>query len=66
MVLIQGTAGAPQRPKIQVLTGTDAKHFVERDVTKAVYATAWDGTVVVEAHADGRFERVAADTTPSS
>jgi beta-lactamase superfamily II metal-dependent hydrolase len=39
--------------KVHVATGT--KTFDERTMKDAIYATGWDGTIVVFAYADGRF-----------
>lgn len=49
------------RELVRVRVGTGAKQFEDREVSKAVYATGWDGTVVLEAGADGELRRVAAD-----
>lgn len=59
--------GHPRQPTIDLLTGgvtgtrnavveqigTAVKTFTSQTIEKAIYATGWDGTVVLEAHADG-------------
>jgi competence protein ComEC len=46
------------RPEIQVQVGLHAKTFEARTVSKAIYATRWDGNVVLEVSADGGIRRV--------
>ena len=46
---------------IRVRLGRSAQTFEDHVVTKAIYATTWDGTVVMEAGADGAWRQVAAD-----
>jgi hypothetical protein len=48
---------------MQDLEGT--RSFADHAISKAIYATAWDGNVVFEAAADGASRRVAADGTAS-
>jgi competence protein ComEC len=43
------------RPAIDARVGQKSKTFVDQRITQAVYATGWDGTVVLEAGADGAF-----------
>lgn len=45
-----------QRPEITVPVGVRGEQFIQQRIDKALYDTAWDGTVVVEAWADGRFK----------
>lgn len=52
------------RVPVTVRVGTGAKAFVDRTVTRAEYATGWEGTVVVEARGDGALRRVAIDGGP--
>jgi len=47
------------RPFITVPVGQGAKEFDQATITKAIYGTGWDGTVVLEAGADGVFRVVA-------
>lgn len=47
------------RPSITVPVGQGAKEFDQATITKAIYGTGWDGTVVLEAGADGVFRVVA-------
>jgi competence protein ComEC len=49
------------RPEIRVQLGRGSQSFEDHTVSKAIYATAWDGSVVLEARADGVFRQVAAD-----
>ncbi len=51
---------ARQREPINVQVGLQGEKFVPHKVEKAVYGTAWDGSVVVEATADGQFKVVTA------
>lgn len=49
-----------QRRPADVYVGVASQEFVKRRVQAAIYATGWDGTVVVEATADGRLQVVSA------
>jgi competence protein ComEC len=57
-------ATACSRSPITVLAGVKGRTFEPRTIAKAIYATGWDGTVVLEAHADGTFRVVPPDTAP--
>jgi competence protein ComEC len=46
------------RVPIQVHAGLGAKHFEDRTITHAIYATGWGGTVVVELGSDGALRIV--------
>lgn len=46
------------RSPIQVQAGNGAKNFAPYSVTKAIYATGWDGSVVLEADATGNWQKV--------
>ena len=46
------------RTPIHVKAGTGAKTFVDYTVSKAIYATGWDNNVVLEADADGHWNKV--------
>jgi competence protein ComEC len=48
------------RPAVLVQVGLHAKAFEARTVAKAVYATGWDGSVVLEVSADGGIKRLQA------
>ena len=37
------------------------RHFIQREIRKAIYATAWDGTVILRAEKGGRLSRDAMD-----
>ncbi len=52
-----------RRPEIQVPVGLAGEKFQPQRITKALYGTAWDGSVVVEATADGRLKVVTARAT---
>lgn len=49
-----------RRPAIDVLLGLSGEHFQRQRIEKALYGTAWDGTVVVEATLDGMLRVVTA------
>lgn len=44
------------RPPIAIEVATGAKKFQRMPLARAVYATGWDGDVVVSAHTSGRYE----------
>jgi len=44
-----------RRPKAEVVVGTKAKTFERYDLSRAIYATGWDGNVVVGATWSGRY-----------
>ena len=46
------------RSPIQVQAGSGAKTFAPYQVTKAIYATGWDGNVVLQADATGSWQKV--------
>jgi len=46
------------RSPITVKAGTAAKTFVNYPVTKAIYTTAWDGNVTLEANATGTWTKL--------
>jgi competence protein ComEC len=55
------------RSSVDVLVGAGTQRFFEKNMTQAVFATAWDGTVVVEAAAGGALTvRVRDAADPSS
>jgi competence protein ComEC len=47
------TAVTRARPAVQAPVATGAKHFVRQRITKGIYATGWDGSVVLTARNDG-------------
>ncbi len=49
-----------RRPEIDVPVGLAGEKFRPQRIQKALYGTAWDGSVVVEATADGRMKVVTA------
>ncbi len=49
-----------RRPEIDVPVGLAGEKFQQQQIHKALYGTAWDGSVVVEAMADGRMKVVTA------
>ena len=55
--LLEPALTGAKREAIQVSVGTGAKSFLSHQVTAPIYATGWDGDVIVTLHADGR-ERV--------
>jgi competence protein ComEC len=52
--LLEPALTGPKRDAIHVSVGTGAKEFLARDITAPIYATGWDGDVLVTLHADGR------------
>lgn len=52
--LIEPALTGPPRAAIHVSVGTGKHAFVPRDITAPIYATGWDGDVIVTLHADGR------------
>ncbi len=46
------------RSPIQVLAGNGAKNFATYTVSKAIYATAWDGNIILQADANGSWQKV--------
>jgi len=50
-MLERGVAG--ERDPINVQVGVKRKRFVGKRISRAIYATGWDGTVVAEGWADG-------------
>lgn len=55
-LLEAGVSGA--RASTTVNVGAGQKNFSPRVLEKAIYATGWDGTVVLEADAEGRIVRI--------
>jgi competence protein ComEC len=51
-VLVDHTTGV--RPPLTVPVALGMKRFVAQDLRRAIYATGWDGTIVVELHGDER------------
>jgi len=46
------------RTPVQIPAGNGAKKFVSYTVTKAIYATAWDNNIVLEADATGHWQKL--------
>lgn len=46
------------RPAIQVQAGTGAKTFVAYSLTKAIYTTAWDDNIILEADNSGNWTKL--------
>ncbi|MSP92736.1 MAG: hypothetical protein EXR79_13180 [Myxococcales bacterium] len=59
VAMLQAGIARRRRP-IDVLVGVRSQTFTAQRVDAALYASAWDGTVVVEAEADGRMRVVTA------
>lgn len=53
--LLAGAVWMSRSPK-QVMVGVQAAEFEETEVNKAVDCTGWDGSIVIDAYADGRLE----------
>lgn len=45
-----------KRSEVEVPVADGMREFEDTKIDEAIYATGWDGTVVVTAHADGTFE----------
>lgn len=54
------------REPIDIQAGDGAHKFSDYTETKAIYATGWDGNVVLEATADGKWQNVNEITEPVS
>jgi competence protein ComEC len=52
------------RPAIKVKAGLSKKKFVDYTITKAIYATGWDGTVDLEADSLGHWRKLNTPTVP--
>jgi competence protein ComEC len=52
--LLEPALTGPKRAPIDVSVGQSGKQFVARTITAPIYATGWDGDVLVTLHADGR------------
>lgn len=52
--LLEPALRGPKRDPIEVQVGRGAKDFSDRTITAPIYATGWDGDVLVTLHADGR------------
>ena len=49
----------PRQPEaIKVLVGVAHEQFVSQEIPVAIYATGWDGTVILEADASGSIRVV--------
>ena len=53
------------RTTIHIQAGTSKRKFVNYDVSKAIYATGWDGNVVIEAEANGQWHKVESFLVPA-
>jgi competence protein ComEC len=49
-----------KRKAVDVLDGIQGEHFETHHLEQAIYGTGWDGTVVIEADAEGRMRVVTA------
>lgn len=50
-----------RRDPVTVPIATAVKSFTDMTIDRAIYATAWDGTIVLETRADGDFHTVSPD-----
>jgi competence ComEA-like helix-hairpin-helix protein len=62
-LLVDGVSGT--RPDDTVKVAQGIHNFVDMNVSKAIYATGWDGTVVLEAATDGQWKVVQPTGVPS-
>lgn len=53
------------RQTIPVKAGTGAKTFVDYSVSKAIYATGWDDSIVLEADATGHWSKIDPHAEPT-
>lgn len=53
------------RPAIDIQAGNGAKNFANYTVTKAIYATAWDDNVLLEADANGHWQKIDGSLVPT-
>jgi competence protein ComEA len=49
---------------VTIQAGDGAKKFTDYTVTKAIYATAWDGDIVLEADSMGRWKKISEAIVP--
>lgn len=61
--LLQATVTASRTP-INVQAGLGQHKFVPYTVSKAIYATAWDGNVVLEADSAGHWHKIESNLVP--
>jgi competence ComEA-like helix-hairpin-helix protein len=54
------------RKRITVQVGTGVETFEARRISRAIYATGWDGSVVLEADTAGRWNQVDPASLPAS
>jgi competence protein ComEC len=54
--LLEHALTGEKRAAITVPIATGAKAFEQHEVTAPIYATGWDGNVVVTMYGDGRYE----------
>jgi competence protein ComEC len=62
--MLQNTVTATRTP-FHVQAGTGAKHFVDYTVSRAIYATAWDGNIDLEADASGHWKKIENTIVPA-
>ena len=49
----------PRQPEaIKVLVGVAHEEFIEQEIPFAIYATGWDGTVILEADVNGSIRAI--------
>jgi len=53
VAMLEAVIARKRRP-LEVPVGVKGEQFVRRRIDRALYATGWDGTVIVESRADGR------------
>jgi len=62
--MLQSTVTATRLP-IHIQAGTGAKQFVSYKVSKAIYATGWDGNIDLEADALGHWKKIENSVVPA-
>lgn len=63
---LQASTSMTTRNPITIPVGIGARKFVDYTVNKAIYATGWDDNIVLEAKADGTWQRIGTVTTATS
>jgi competence protein ComEC len=61
--MLEQSVSASRSP-IEIQAGEGAKNFVPYTVTKAIFATAWDGDVVLEADSAGNWKKLEEPLVP--
>jgi competence protein ComEC len=60
---LQSKVSGTRSPQ-QVQAGNGAKNFISYTVSKAIYATGWDGDIVLEGNSSGAWKKAGEDLVP--